>query len=295
MPKIAAVVRRYPISAYFILTFAISWGAALVVIGGSGGMQGTTPASDPRFVYALMAMLAGPSLTGILMTWLVSGRPGLREFVSRLRRWRVRAKYYAVAILTAPVLMAATLLALSSASSAFVPGIFTSDQKVPLLLVSLAVGVSAGVFEELGWTGFAIPALRQRYSVLVTGLIAGIWWNAWHLFPLVWSSRAAAGELSMSVYVSATAAGIVVGYLTAFRILMACVYERTQSLFVGMLMHVSITTSLLVLNPLGIAGASLLAYSFALAGAVWIVVAMTAVRTGRNLEDRSVTGVRRAA
>jgi hypothetical protein len=38
---------------------SISWGAALAAIGGSGGMRGTTPGSDPRFAYALIAMLAG--------------------------------------------------------------------------------------------------------------------------------------------------------------------------------------------------------------------------------------------
>jgi membrane protease YdiL (CAAX protease family) len=188
----------------------------------------------------------------------------------------VGARYYAVALMTAPVLMTATLLALSSASSAFLPGIFTSDQKTSLLLVSLAVGLSAGVLEELGWTGFAIPTLKRRYGLLATGLIVGVCWSAWHLFPLVWSSRAASGELPISVYLTATAAGVFVGYLTAFRILMVWVYDRTQSLLVAMLMHLSITASLLILNPLGIAGAHLMAYSFALAGAMWIVVAAVA-------------------
>jgi hypothetical protein len=42
-------------------------------------------------------------------------------------------------------------------------------------------------------------------------------------------------------------------------------------------MHVSLTTSLLVLNPLDIAGAHLQAYSFALAAAMWMLVAVVAV------------------
>src|SRR5262245_15633656 len=87
---------------------------------------------------------------------------------------RVAVAWYAVALLTAPVLMTATLLALSFTSPAFLPGIFTSDQKASILLIGLAVGLSAGVFEELGWTGFAIPTLRQRHRLLATGLIVGI-------------------------------------------------------------------------------------------------------------------------
>jgi pimeloyl-ACP methyl ester carboxylesterase len=130
-----------PVLGYFTITFTISWGGTLVAVGGSGGMQGTTPASDPRFAYALIAMLVGPSVTGILLTALVHGRAGLREFRSRLLIWRVGASWYAVALLTAPAVMTATLLALSSFSPAYLPGLFISDEKASLLLISLAVGL----------------------------------------------------------------------------------------------------------------------------------------------------------
>ena len=182
---------------------------------------------------------------------------------------------------------------MSLTSPAFLPGIFTSDDKASLLLVGLAVGLSAGVFEELGWTGFAIPTLRRRHGVLATGLIVGIWWSAWHLLPNVWSSRAASGELAVSVFLAATAFGVFVGYLTAFRVLMVWVYDRTESLFVAMLMHVSITASLLILNPLDISGVHLLAYSFALAVAVWVVVGVVAVVNTGQLSSPSLR--RRAA
>ena len=272
-----AFFRHQAVLTYFALTFAISWGGALIAVGGSGGMQGTTPGSDPRFAYAVIAMLAGPSISGILLTAVLQGRTGLREFLARVLTWRVRAKWYAVALATAPLAMIATLMALSYGSRAFVPGLFVSDQMNSLVLISLAVGLSAGVVEELGWTGFAIPALRRRCSGLATGLIVGVWWSAWHLFPNLWSMRAAAGELATPVYLAATAIGVFVGYLTAFRVLMVWVYDRTHSIFVAMLMHVSITASLLMLNPLGISGANLVTYSFALAAALWIVVAVVTV------------------
>ena len=293
MSTIKGSVAKHPALVYFALTFAISWGGALLAIGGSGGMRGTTPTSDPRFVYALAAMLVGPSVTGVLLTALVSGRSGLRGFRSRLLTWRVGVTWYAVALLTAPFVMTATLLALSSTSPAFLPGIFTSDHKASILLVGLAVGLSAGIFEEPGWTGFAIPTLRRRHGVLATGLIVGIWWSAWHLLPNVWSSRAASGELAVSVFLAATAIGVFVGYLTAFRVLMVWVYDRTESLFVAMLMHVSITASLLILNPLDISGEHLLVYSFALAAVVWVVVGVVAL-ANREEASRSPLNTRAA-
>jgi membrane protease YdiL (CAAX protease family) len=191
--------------------------------------------------------------------------------------------------------MVATLLALSSISSSFLPGIFTSEEKGLLLLVGLGVGLSAGVFEELGWTGFAIPAARRRHGVGAAGLLVGISWSAWHVLPNLWASRAAAGELAVAVFLASIAVGVFVGYLTAFRVLMVWVYEHTKSLFVAMLMHLSFTASLLILNPLAISGAHLVAYSFALAGAVWGVVAVVGVvdRGPLGLRGRRAGGVER--
>jgi len=109
--------------------------------------------------------------------------------------------------------------------------------------------------------------------------------GAWHLLPNIWSSRAAAGELPMPAYIAATAIGVFVGYLTGFRLLMVWVYEHTRSLFVAMLMHVSLTASLLTLNPLAIAGAPLQVYSFALAAVVWLVSVMAVRRYSKHPAD----------
>ena len=295
MKSFSTFIRRHPVTAYFVLTFTISWGGALLAVGGAGGMHGTTPASDPRFAYALIAMLAGPSVTGILMTALVHGRVGLRDLASRLVAWRVGARWYA-ALLIAPATLCAALLALSSVSPAFLPGIFTSTDKLSLLLISLAVGVSAGIFEELGWTGFAIPVLRRSRGMVATGLTVGILWSAWHLFPNIWAARAAAGDLPMSIHMTGIIVGIFIGYLTAFRIVMVWVYEATGSVFMGILMHVSITFGLLAFNPLGISGMHLLVFSFGFAAALWIVVAVVALmnpdakRLGKTRVFRGLDG-----
>jgi uncharacterized protein len=284
-------LRRRPLIVYFALVFAISWGGALLAIGGAGGMAGTTPASDPRFVYALIAMLAGPSVAGLALTAGVRGRAGLRELRARLLRWRVGIAWYAVALLTAPVLMAATLLPLWSTSEAFLPGIVATNDRAALLLISVGVGLSAGLFEELGWTGFAIPTMLRRRDMLTTGLVVGVVWSAWHLLPNVWAAEAAAGELPAPAYALSLAVGVFVGYLTGFRVLMVWVYQRTRSLLLAMLMHASLTTSLLALNPLGIAGRNLVIYSFSLAAAIWVVVGVVAVSMRRGLipqPDRAV-------
>jgi len=276
MATIKAFIRRHALPAYFALTFAISWGAVLVVIGGPGGLRGTTAQSDPLFPFVYLAMLAGPSVAGILLTGLVDGKAGLRELMGRWLEWHVDARWYAVALLTAPLLMTATLLALSLASPTFLPGILTSPGKASFLLFGIAVGLGAGCFEELGWTGFAVPRLRGRYGVLTTGLIAGGLWGAWHLLVVVWGIGSSAGTLPLALFVPLD----LFSFLPAYRVLMVWLYDRTGSLLVAMLMHASLTASMLILGPLAISGGTLLTYELVFTAALWTVVAAVAV-TGR--------------
>jgi membrane protease YdiL (CAAX protease family) len=49
----------------------------------------------------------------------------------------------------------AGLFALSLTSPVYLPGIFITDDKTTVLLSGIAGGLVAGIFEELGWTGFA--------------------------------------------------------------------------------------------------------------------------------------------
>jgi membrane protease YdiL (CAAX protease family) len=193
MMTIKAFIKKHLVLTYFALTFAISWGAILIVVGPGG-----IPVTTEQLEMLGLAMLLGPSVAGILLTGLASGRVGLRELLSRLLRWRVGARWYAVALLTAPLSTAAVLLALSLLYPEFLPVIFTSDDKATLLLTGITAGLMVGLFEELGWTGFAVPRLRLRYGVLTTGLIVGLLWGAWH-FILFWESGSFSGALSLAL------------------------------------------------------------------------------------------------
>ena len=77
---------------FVTVTFAISWGGILLVVGGPAGFTGATARTDPRFPLVYLAMLAGPVLSGILFTAITCGGSGFRELGSRLFRWRVHAR-----------------------------------------------------------------------------------------------------------------------------------------------------------------------------------------------------------
>jgi len=283
MSAIKAFIKRHPVLSYFALTFAISWGPVLVMIG-SAGIPATKVQFDARLPVVILAMLGGPCIAGLLLTGLVQGRAGFRELLSRLLKWRVGVRWYAVALLTGPLVLMAVLLALSLVSPVYLPGIFASDNKASLLLFGIVAGLMAGFFEELGWTGFAVPRLRLRYSILTTGLIVGVLWGAWHIMGnVVFASGAYSGALSLRIFLIANIVGFLVGQLPAFRILSVWVYDRTGSLLVAMLMHVSLTAGTMIFEPLTISGVPLLIYGLGAAAAMWAVVAVVAKANGGKL------------
>ena len=268
--SILVFIKRHPIATYYVLVFAISWGGVLAAIGPSRFL-GTEAIFGAQFMYVIyLAPLVGPCLAGILSAGIVYGKAGLRDFRSRLLRWRVGVRWYAIALLTAPLLTTATLVALS-----LTPAIVTASDKVSLLVSGIAVGLVVPFFEELGWTGFAVPELRKRYGILTTGLIVGLLWGAWH-FPLFSGSATSSGALHPALFLAV----LLFSWLPPYRVLMVWVYDHTKSLIVVMLMHTLLVVCQFVLIPAGISGAPVVTYDLIFAAALWVVIAVVFMTKG---------------
>ncbi len=288
MSTINSIIKRYPVWTYFILTFAFSWGAVLLIIGGPANLLvAPDQVGIMQKVIVAQALILGPFVSGLLMIAVVSGRAGYREFLSRLLTWRVSVRWYAVALLTGPFVMTTTLFVLSGTSPAFIPAILTASDKVSQLLGMIMVGLMGGIFEEPGWTGFAIPRLRSRYSVFATGLIVGILWGAWHYITAVFGSGTASGEFSVALFLPPMF--FYVGVLPAYRMLMVWVYDRTESLLLGMLMHFSLTGCVFfIFMPEGIAGGPLSIWYLAMTAVLWFLVAAVAMANGWRLGQQGL-------
>jgi membrane protease YdiL (CAAX protease family) len=269
--SVRAFARRHPIVSYYALVFAISWGGILMLVA-PGGIPGEPEDVARLFPFTLVALFAGPSVAGVVMTALVSGTAGFHELRARLLRWRVGATWWAAALLTGPMLVAAVLFGLSFHSPDFVPGLLTTDDRFGLIILGVGWGlVGGGFLEELGWTGFAVPMLRQRYSGLRTGLIVGLLWGTWHVLIAVWASRGLAGPASLTGFIAGFLAFYFVA-LPAYRILMVWFYDHTASLLLAMLMHAVFSASTIVLQPLSADGQ--FTWNFLLGAALWALVAV---------------------
>lgn len=274
MTTVSVFIKRHALLTYYALTFAISWGAVLGMMGLTG-IPTTKAQIEAMLPVAIIAMLLGPSLSGLLLIGLVDGKAGFHDLRSRLGRWRVGARWYALALLLAPLIILAVLMALAQIAPAYLPGIFTRDDKLARLFLGLIAAVVTGICEELGWIGFVTPRLRQRYRVLATGLIIGVLWGAWHIVPMViMPSIAYSAPFSPAVYIAVRTLSFLVGTLVAFRVLMVWVYDRTQSLLLLILMHTSLTAANIIYEPEALSGSSNFILDFVTAAVFWFIVAL---------------------
>jgi membrane protease YdiL (CAAX protease family) len=142
------------------------------------------------------------------------------------------------------------------------------------VLIGLAVGVGAGLFEALGWTGVAVPRLLERHPLLVTGVGVGLVWGAWHFLAIYWGSANALGSVPVAVYLLVA----LFSFLVPYRILMTWVYQRTRSTLIAVLMHASLTSSMLIMGA-PVSGRDLVLYDLAFGAVLWIAAAIVLATT----------------
>ena len=171
MPALIRLLRHSPLLWYFAFAYAAS-GAALLLIGwprldGTGGRPLVSLAMFPVIVIAT-------GLAGLGLTAATEGRQGLRRLAERLTRWRIGRWWLLLLLPPIGILGVLTILR-----------VFVSPDFAPQFLVfGIGAGIVAGLFEEIGWTGFAYPRLRARYGALAGAPLLGVLWAVWHL-PVV--------------------------------------------------------------------------------------------------------------
>jgi membrane protease YdiL (CAAX protease family) len=184
IPILKRSVMGHPLVAFFVLAFLGGWIVLLPTVLFESGF-GLIPIDIPAPAVMLSfipAAMAGPTLAAFVVTGLVEGKGGVRKLLRRrILRWRVGVRWYLIAVFGAPVVyfLAASLVLGTAPLDALIedwPFLFTSYLP-KVVMVFLIVSL----WEEIGWMGFALPRLQEKYGPLMASVVLGVLWALWHL------------------------------------------------------------------------------------------------------------------
>ncbi len=192
-----------------------------------------------------------PTISAFLVVSLAEGKEGVLKILRGYIRWKVHWVWYlAAAILLLAPLAVGLVVFLIGAS----PGSSVS-LTVGNVFYLIGYGLLAGpISEEGGWRGLMLPKLESKYNALISGLILGPIWFAWHIpFYFIegsnqWESlQNGVGPAVFSISIYFVLVMVVTQILTFL-------YNNSKgSLIITILAHFSFNfSSVLVLDMLGL-------------------------------------------
>jgi uncharacterized protein len=157
-------IARHRLLSFFVLAFVISWPFFLF-------------AGATKLAWITVIGLFGPAIAALIVAGASGGRPGIERLIVRFRTWRISPLWVAFALLF-PAASYVVSSYLSPATSGR-PTYSASTQwyLIPLIFVGLYVVVTG---EEVGWRGYALPLLQQRWNALISSLVLAVPWTIWH-------------------------------------------------------------------------------------------------------------------
>ena len=242
------LVRRHPLISFFVIVFAGEWIVFLPLVlaqNGLGLLPYTIPAIGPIpavYYFTSLASIASLTLASFVVTAVSGGATGVRQLLRRYALWRVGPQWYLLVLVGVPLLQ----LALSTVFLGVAP-LKAFIQQWPLYFTTflpqvLLIAVVVQLWEEGGWSGFALPALQQRYGAWRACLILGPLWALLHLPVFFVPGQIFQTKVDAITMVVQMAVLIIAAI--PLRMVMTWVFNNTKaSILIAVLLHAALDAS----------------------------------------------------
>lgn len=221
---ISPTIRRTPLK-FFLLVFALSipfWILGYIATD----LTKILPIKLP--ISALMTFC--PLLAAVILVYRDRKTPGVKALLKRAFDFKkIKNKRWLV-----PVVLLMPIIALLSYGYLTIKGIMLPEPKVPFLSVFIffILYFIGAIGEEIGWSGYLIEPMQNRFGALKASLILGFIWAIWHVIPWSQAHQTATWIVWQSIG-------------TVFlRIIMVWLFNNTgKSVFAMVLFHAMINIS----------------------------------------------------
>lgn len=133
----------------------------------------------------LRLSVMGITLSAFITAFIVNGKKGVQQIRKRIRPHKKHLKFYSAPL----VIMLLAGIALYITGHSFVKMVHYTLHNAPKFLFSFIVSfLIVGMGEEIGWRGFVLPKLMEKFSPIVSTLVIIPIWYAFHLPKILdWS------------------------------------------------------------------------------------------------------------
>jgi membrane protease YdiL (CAAX protease family) len=256
---------KYPLLAFFALVYTVAW--ACFAAAGTIARGSADGSALPPLAAALVFLGAiSPSLVALALTARAAGRTATRALVEPIFRWQVGPRWYVFAVGFIPAIELSVALLHRLATGAW-PRFGETAWYVMAAAILVSTWVQAG--EEIGWRGYALPRLSERFGLPLASIILGVAWAVWHL-PLFFVPASSTFGQSFPLYLL---------QVTALSVALAWLYWRTGgSLLLVMLLHAAVNNTKDIV-PSAEPGATN-PWALSASPAAWLTVALQWIAAG---------------
>ena len=145
------------------------------------------PLAEPAWPVLALHYLGGvmPMVAAILLLCTRHTSQERRDYWRRIIDFkRIGGKWYAAILLTVPALTALAALGdvvLGGMGAEFEAAARFVDRPLALVPFAIFMLLFGPLPEEVAWRGYALDGLQNRWNALISSLILGLVWTAWHL------------------------------------------------------------------------------------------------------------------
>jgi len=167
-----------------------------------------------------------PLIAALILVYKEEGVGRVRRLLRRVfDQWRIRNRIWYVPIiflLPLPYLLSYGLMRLLRLP-------LPDEPHIPFLLIPVlfVVFFIAAIGEEVGWMGYAVDPMQERWSALTASFVLGLVWGIFHVVPDI--------QANHGLWWIAWQHGV---YAVGLRILIVWLYNNTgKSVFAAILVH----------------------------------------------------------
>ena len=157
---------------FVLLTYILTWSVEIPMALTKHGYAAINISKGLQTICTL-----SPGIVAIILTAIYFKKKGLKSLFKAIVKWRVKFRCYIIIFILGIALCGLSLLIFNCITGQN----GKPDQPYNFVFYFIIILFLSAFWEEIGWRGFLLPVLQEKYTAIKSSIIIGFVWGLWHL------------------------------------------------------------------------------------------------------------------